>query len=106
MIEFVSNGNLTEVLPLIRAYQEFYKVAEVSDSKNEKFFSQFSETSDIGCQFLFREAGKAVGFATVYFTFTSTIASKVAVLMIFIPVQSIGARKLAGSLLSIAIIMH
>ena len=80
MIEFVSKGNLTEVLPLIRAYQEFYKVAEVSDSKNEKFFSQFSETSDAGCQFLFREAGKAVGFATVYFTFTSTIASKVAVL--------------------------
>ena len=80
VIESVSKRNLSEVLPLLRAYQEFYEVAEVSDSENEKFFSQFSDTSVFGCQFLFRESGKAVAFATVYFTFTSTIASKVAVL--------------------------
>lgn len=80
MIEPVSKNNLNDVLPLIRAYQTFYKVPDISDSKNAEFFSQFGESSPSGCLFLFRKAGKAIGFATVYFTFASTITAKVAVL--------------------------
>lgn len=80
MIEAVSDKNLDEVLPLIRAYQEFYKVAGISDSKNHAFFSQFSEANPAGCQFLFREAGLVCGFATVYFSYASSITEKVAVL--------------------------
>jgi len=80
MIEFVSNKNIDEALPLIRKYQEFYKVADISDSKNKEFFSQFGKTSSSGCQFIFRNNSKAVGFATVYFTYTSTLVAKVAVL--------------------------
>jgi len=80
MIEPVSESNFEEVLPLIEQYQAFYKVKDISTEKNRGFFSQFGESNPLGCQFIFRESGKAVGFATVYFTFTSTIASKVAVL--------------------------
>ena len=80
MIEAVSKDNLTEVLPLIREYQEFYKVSEISDDRNSDFFAQFGESSSAGCLFIYREAGNVVGFATVYFSFTSTIAAKVAVL--------------------------
>ena len=80
MIEAVSNHNLAEVLPLIRAYQTFYKVADISDERNAAFFAQFGESSPYGCQFIFRQAGEVVGFATVYFSFTSTITAKVAVL--------------------------
>jgi len=80
MIEVVSKGNLYEVLPLIRAYQEFYKVSEISDDRNAEFFSQFGESSPSGCQFIYRDAGNVAGFATVYLSFTSTITEKVAVL--------------------------
>lgn len=80
MIEVVTKNNIDEALPLIRAYQEFYNVAEISDSKNKEFFSQFNETNPAGCQFIYRDNGAAVGFATVYFTYTSSIISKVAVL--------------------------
>lgn len=80
MIEVVSKNNIEEVLPLIKAYQAFYKVTEISDAKNLAFFSQFGESDAKGCQFLFREKDKVAGFATVYFSFTSTIAEKVAVL--------------------------
>lgn len=73
-------GYLDEVLPLIRAYQEFYKVAEISDVKNKAFFSRFCESGELDCQFAYRDSGKVVGFATVYFTFASTIASRVAIL--------------------------
>ena len=80
MIEIVSKNNVDEVLPLIRQYQEFYKVANISDSKNRVFFSQFGESNPTGCQFIFRQDGSAVGFATVYFSYASSIASKVGVM--------------------------
>jgi len=80
MIESVDANNLQEVLPLIRAYQEFYEVPDIDEAVNRDFFAQFGEPNPSGCQFLFRQGGRAVGFATVYFTFTSTIARKVAVM--------------------------
>jgi ribosomal protein S18 acetylase RimI-like enzyme len=80
MIESVSSNNLDQVLPLIRQYQEFYKVADISDSRNASFFSQFGESNPAGCQFIYRDSGQVVGFATVYFSFTTSITAKVAVL--------------------------
>ena len=80
MIEAVTNNNLEEVLPLIRMYQEFYRVLDISDDRNRKFFSQFGPESDKGCLFAFRSVGNIVGFATIYFSYTSSIASKTAVL--------------------------
>jgi GNAT superfamily N-acetyltransferase len=80
VIEEVSKENIEEVLPLIRSYQEFYNVPDISDSRNREFFSQFGASTSLGCQFLYREKSEVVGFATVYFSFTSTITAKVAVL--------------------------
>ena len=81
MIESVSIKTIEEVLPLIRKYQEFYKVQDIDDEKNREFFSQFSENEDNGSLFLFRsEAGDAVAFATVYFTYVSSIPARVGVL--------------------------
>ena len=80
MIEAVTYWNLQEVLPLIRRYQEFYNVPETSESNNEQFFSRFGEDTDLGCLFIFRQNDVAVGFATVYFSYASTIIQKVAVL--------------------------
>ena len=79
-IEPVAASNLDEVLPLIRLYQEFYRVADISDERNRQFFSRFGKDNPLGCQFLFRRDGKAVAFATVYFSFTSALPAKVAVL--------------------------
>ncbi|CAH0993059.1 hypothetical protein SIN8267_03198 [Sinobacterium norvegicum] len=80
MIEVVNANNIEQVLPLVRAYQQFYQVADICDDNNRAFFSQFGDTNPSGCQFLCRDGDKVVGFATVYFTFTSTLAKKVAVL--------------------------
>ncbi len=80
MIDVVSSENLDEILPLIEQYQAFYKAAPVSGPANKQFFSQFGEDSSAGCQFLYRSQSTTVGFATVYFTFNSTIAAKVAIL--------------------------
>lgn len=81
MIEAVSSKNIEEALPLIRKYQEFYKVQGIDDDKNRAFFSQFSEHGNDGCLFLFRnKAGEAVAFATVYFTYVSSIPARVGIM--------------------------
>lgn len=69
-----------EILPLIRQYQSFYGVRSVSDSENRQFFLRFGEGSPFGCQFLYRIGSDVVGFATVYFSFASTVAARVAIL--------------------------
>ncbi|MFL0800566.1 MAG: GNAT family N-acetyltransferase [Agarilytica sp.] len=80
MIETLSKDNIAEFLPLIRKYQEFYKVHEISDDNNARFFSQFDAANPLGCIFLYRKESTLAGFATVYFTYASTITAKVATL--------------------------
>ncbi|MEX0902328.1 MAG: GNAT family N-acetyltransferase [Pseudohongiellaceae bacterium] len=81
MIEAVSDKNLEEVLPLIRKYQEFYEIPDIDDARNKAFFAQFNERGNDGCLFLYRDdEGIAVAFATVYFTYVSSIPARVAVM--------------------------
>ena len=80
MVEKVTGDNFDEVLPLIRKYQEFYKVSEIDEAKNRKYFLQFTESEKDGVLFIVRENGKAVGFATVYRGFSSTRAEEIAIL--------------------------
>ena len=80
MIELVGKHNLEDVLPLIAEYQAFYRVKNISEDRNRQFFSQFGQHSPLGCQMLFRHLGEAAGFATVYYSYASSITAKVGVL--------------------------
>ena len=80
MIEPINDDNLKEILPLIREYQKFYKVTNIDDEKNREFFSQFGVSSCKGCLFGYRKNGELIAFATVYFSYASSIISKVAVM--------------------------
>jgi GNAT superfamily N-acetyltransferase len=99
MIEVVSNKNLDEILPLIRQYQDFYKVTDISDSRNKEFFSQFDGKNPLGCQFLYRQSNSAVGFATVYFTYSSTLPGKVAILNDLFTVPKMRGRGIGRKLI-------
>ena len=80
MIEVVNPENFDELLGLMRLYQEFYQVVSISEERNREFFAQFGSNSSLGCQFLYRHNNMAVGFATVYFSFSSTAVAKVGVM--------------------------
>ncbi|GBF40613.1 GNAT family N-acetyltransferase [Leptospira johnsonii] len=98
-IEAISNRNLDEVLPLIRKYQEFYKIESINDDKNRIFFSQFGEDSDLGCLFGYRKDGNLVGFATVYFSYASSIISKVAIMNDLFTLDEFRKRGIGESLI-------
>jgi len=99
VIETVSANSLDDILPLIRQYQAFYGVEDSCDERNRRFFSRFGNDSEAGCQFLYREGGEVLGFATLYFSYASTIAAKVAVLNDLYTVENARGRGIARALL-------
>lgn len=99
MIEDVNSANLTEVLPLIRQYQEFYQVASIDDDRNRAFFGQFGVDNPAGCLFLYRMDGVAVAFATVYFSYSSTAAAKVGVMNDLFTLPGYRGRGIAKALI-------
>ena len=101
MIETVSENNLEDVLPLIRLYQQFYKITDIDDERNRKFFSQFHENDDKGCLFLYRNnQGEAVAFATVYFSYVSSIPAKVGIMNDLYTIQSHRGKGIGRELIN------
>jgi GNAT superfamily N-acetyltransferase len=75
----VSEDEFESVLPLIAGYQRFYK-AEPDDARNRSFFRRFLAPSDDGLLLGAWSGDELVGFATLYWTFSSTNAAE-AILM-------------------------
>ena len=71
---------LDELLPLIAGYQRFYE-AEPDEDRNRAFFARFIAPSDDGLLLAARDAdGTPLGFATLYWTFSSVSAEPVALM--------------------------
>jgi GNAT superfamily N-acetyltransferase len=71
----VSEDEFEEVLPLIAGYQRFYE-AEPDDARNRSFFRRFLAPSDDGLLLGAWAGDQLVGFATLYWTFSSTNAAE------------------------------
>jgi GNAT superfamily N-acetyltransferase len=62
---------LDELLPLIAAYQGFYKVENIDDDRNRSFFRRFLAPSEDGLILGARNEGRLVGYACLYWHFSS-----------------------------------
>ena len=71
----VLQQELDELLPLIAGYQNFYG-AEADVERNRRFFSRFLHPSDDGLLLGAWLDGALVGFATLYWFFSSTKAAE------------------------------
>jgi len=78
-IETVTAATFELVLPLIAAYQRFYE-ATPDEARNRAHFSQFLGDHTNGIQFIALDSGAALGFATLYFPFSS-VSARVTCLM-------------------------
>jgi GNAT superfamily N-acetyltransferase len=60
-----------ELLPLIAAYQRFYKVEAIDEERNRTFFRRFLGPSEDGLLLGARSDGRLVGYACLYWHFSS-----------------------------------
>jgi ribosomal protein S18 acetylase RimI-like enzyme len=95
--------DLDALLPLIAGYQRFYGVKQPDDQRNRAFFSRFLAPSDDGLLLAARasESQEVIGFANLYWTFSSVSAEEHAVLNdLFVTEQARGTgagRKLVDA---------
>jgi GNAT superfamily N-acetyltransferase len=71
---------LEGALALIAGYQRFYGVAEPNDEANRFFFARFLETSRDGLLLGAFDGDSMVGFACLYWTFSSVSAAEMALM--------------------------
>ncbi len=62
------------LLPLIAAYQRFYEVDEIDEERNRTFFHRFLAPSEDGMLLGARDGGELVGYACLYWHFSSLSA--------------------------------
>jgi GNAT superfamily N-acetyltransferase len=60
-----------ELLPLIAAYQRFYEVETIDEARNRTFFRRFLAPSEDGLLLGARHDGKLLGYACLYWHFSS-----------------------------------
>jgi GNAT superfamily N-acetyltransferase len=80
-ITVVGPVDLPELLPLLRAYCDFYEVAPSDQALVELSRALLADPRREGLQLLARDdAGRAVGFATLYWTWQTLAATRVGVM--------------------------
>jgi GNAT superfamily N-acetyltransferase len=67
----IGTGEFEQLLPLIAAYQRFYEVEEIDEERNRAFFRRFLAPSEDGLLLGARRDGRLVGYACLYWHFSS-----------------------------------
>jgi len=92
-IAAVTDEDLADLLPLMRAYCDFYDVAPGDDALLAMSRALIADPEREGVQFVARaESGAAVGFATVFWTWSTTRAARIGVMNdLFVAAEARGA---------------
>lgn len=67
----IADREFEELLPLIAAYQRFYEVEGIDEARNRAFFRRFLAPSEDGLLIGARSEGRLVGYACLYWHFSS-----------------------------------
>jgi GNAT superfamily N-acetyltransferase len=76
-VQPITEDQFERVLPLIAGYQRFYGVRQPEDDRNRRFFRRFLAPSEDGLLLGAWDDDELVGFATLYWTFSSTHAAEI-----------------------------
>jgi GNAT superfamily N-acetyltransferase len=80
-IERVTTQDLDELLPLMRAYCDFYEVSPSDDDLLGMSRELIADPEKEGVQFIARDGGgRAVAFATVFWTWATSDAARLGVM--------------------------
>jgi GNAT superfamily N-acetyltransferase len=92
-IAAVSEADLADLLPLMRAYCDFYAVTPSDEALLEMSRALIADPEREGVQLIARAAdGAALGFATVFWTWSTTRAARIGVMNdLFVAPEARGA---------------
>ena len=78
-ISTVTEGDLAELLPLMRSYCEFYEVAPRDDALLAVSRALIADPEREGVQLIARDdgSGEAIGFATIFWSWSTTSAARI-----------------------------
>jgi GNAT superfamily N-acetyltransferase len=77
----VTEGDLPDLLPLVRAYCAFYEVSPPDEDLLSLARALLADPEREGVQLLARnDEGRAVGFATIYWSWATTSAQRIGVM--------------------------
>ncbi len=76
----VREDDLPELLALMRGYCDFYEVAPSDEELLALARAMIADPDHDGVQLLARNGGEAVGFATIYWSWATTIAARIGVM--------------------------
>ena len=80
MFEELNLQNIDTALMLFKKYQEFYQVQNIDEEKNRQHLQMIMDNEEVGKLFLLRDKDIYFGFATIYYSFSSIVAEKIAIL--------------------------
>ncbi len=80
-ISMVGDSDLAELLPLMRGYCDFYEVAPSDEALTAMSKALIADPVREGFQLVARDvSGRAVGFATVFWTWSTSSAARIGVM--------------------------
>jgi GNAT superfamily N-acetyltransferase len=79
-IDRVTEAHVTELLPLMRGYCDFYEVDPSDEALLALSRALIADPEREGVQLLARNEGQAVGFATIFWSWATTSAERIGVM--------------------------
>jgi GNAT superfamily N-acetyltransferase len=76
----VTDADLDDLLPLMRGYCDFYDVSPSDEALLELAGALIADPEREGVQLIARGDERAVGFATIYWSWATTIAARIGVM--------------------------
>lgn len=80
MITLVTLADIDELLPLMRGYCDFYGVSPSDEQLRALALTLIEHPDTSGVQLIAREAGEAVGFATIFWSYSTLSAAAIGVM--------------------------
>lgn len=99
-IRRVQKNDLPDLLPLMRAYCDFYRAAPTDQALLDLSTALIDSPECEGMQLIARDPdGRSVGFATIFWTWSTTNASRIGVMNDLFVAESARGHRLAEHLI-------